>query len=198
VVPVPGIVTQIAPVDRATIAADSVQLRWGRTSPASSRYWLQVSIDSSFNQFTVADSSLTDTVKTFRPLITAMTYFWRVRGGSAGGWGSYSVVRRFGALFTGVQDQPGVPLTDALQQNYPNPFNPETRITFMIGEGVARHVRLAIYDVFGREVTVLVDERKEPGRYAVKWNAAGMASGVYFYRLQSGNFTDTKRLVLVR
>jgi len=102
-----------------------------------------------------------------------------------------------------------------LMQNYPNPFNPTTEIRFQISParltgntgagpdeigagGDVRFVRLAVYDLLGREVTTLVNEVTQPGVYSVQWNAAGFPSGVYFCRLQAGLFTETKKLVLMR
>ncbi len=89
-----------------------------------------------------------------------------------------------------------VPLRFALGQNYPNPFNPSTVIPYQIPR--ASHVRLAVYDVLGREVTTLVNEMKEAGDYATTWNASAAPSGVYFYRLNAGTFTETKKLLLLR
>lgn len=80
--------------------------------------------------------------------------------------------------------------------NYPNPFNPVTVVSFELP--VANIVRLAVYDLLGREVAVLVDERKVPGRYEVKFDAAGLASGMYLYQLAAGNFIQTRKMILVR
>lgn len=83
-----------------------------------------------------------------------------------------------------------------LLQNYPNPFNPSTTISYQIpSQG---RVTLKVYDLLGREVATLVNEELKPGSYGTTWDAAGFASGVYFYRLQSGEFVDIKRLILLR
>jgi len=66
-------------------------------------------------------------------------------------------------------------------QNYPNPFNPVTTITFSVG--TYSHTSLRVYDMLGREIAVLANENKSPGSYQVQWNAKGMPSGVYFYRI---------------
>ncbi|MDL1893779.1 T9SS type A sorting domain-containing protein, partial [Sphingobacteriales bacterium CHB3] len=84
----------------------------------------------------------------------------------------------------------------SLAQNYPNPFNATTHIRYSIQ--ASGFTLLKVYDVLGREVATLVKEVKAPGTYNVTWNADGMASGVYFYRLQAGEFTQTKRLMLLR
>jgi hypothetical protein len=83
-----------------------------------------------------------------------------------------------------------------LSQNYPNPFNPSTNIQFSI---VRRQLTIVkVFDVLGREVATLVNEVKEPGTYTVQFNASSLASGVYFYRLQAGDFVQTKKLVLLK
>jgi hypothetical protein len=102
---------------------------------------------------------------------------------------------------TGVTDQP-VPARFALRQNYPNPFNPITAISFEVPAGGAS-VRLAIYDVTGRLVRTLVKGRIDPGVHTVRWDGRNergvtVATGVYFYRMQAGSFTQTRKMVLLR
>ncbi|MCX6121252.1 MAG: family 16 glycosylhydrolase [Ignavibacteriales bacterium] len=82
----------------------------------------------------------------------------------------------------------------SLLQNYPNPFNPSTSISYQISS--ASFVSLKIFDILGREVTTLVNEMKDPGTYEMKWNATQIPSGVYFYKLSAGSYTQTKKLVL--
>jgi mannan endo-1,4-beta-mannosidase len=89
-----------------------------------------------------------------------------------------------------------LPAASALLQNYPNPFNPKTGIRFQV-PGVS-DVKLAVYDVLGREVTVLVNERKAPGNYEVEFDGRRLASGVYIYRLTAGTFTQVRKMVLLR
>jgi hypothetical protein len=98
---------------------------------------------------------------------------------------------------TSVADQDvELPAAHALLQNYPNPFNPATEIGMRIS--APANVTLRIYDVLGRTVATLVDERMEAGEYRRTWDATGRASGVYFYRLQAGGFVETRKLVLSR
>jgi hypothetical protein len=96
-----------------------------------------------------------------------------------------------------------IPATFRLLQNYPNPFNPTTSIGYSVGVDsrqplAAARVRLAVYDLLGREVAVLVDEAKQPGYYTVQFDAAHLASGIYMYRLTAGEFVAVKRLTLLR
>jgi hypothetical protein len=94
-----------------------------------------------------------------------------------------------------------IPVKYELSQNYPNPFNPETKLTFSIPK--TESVKIVVYDMIGREVAVLVNEKLEAGKFTVSWNAkdnSGMqvSSGVYFYKFTAGNFVETKRMVLIR
>jgi hypothetical protein len=89
-----------------------------------------------------------------------------------------------------------LPTAFALEQNYPNPFNPTTTIRWQVAESGPQ--LLQVYDVLGREVATLVNEVKQPGTYTVQWDASGMESGMYFYRLAAGSKTETKKLLLVR
>lgn len=90
----------------------------------------------------------------------------------------------------------GIPHWVVLEQNYPNPFNPTTEIGYQISE--VSHVTLRVYNVLGQEVATLVNEVKQPGRYEVTFDGTGLSSGVYFYRLQAGEFVDTKKLLLLK
>lgn len=83
-----------------------------------------------------------------------------------------------------------------LSQNYPNPFNPSTTISFQVP--VESNVSLKIYDMLGNEVASLVNETKTAGEYEVEFNAATISSGIYFYRLQAGDFVETKRMMLMK
>jgi hypothetical protein len=116
------------------------------------------------------------------------------------------------ALVTDVAEKPEetLPMVYRLDQNYPNPFNPSTKIKFQIPARLQESheaggpnlkpqtVSLKVYDILGREVRTLVNDNLQPGSYEVTFDATGLASGVYFYRLQSGEFTQTKRMVLMR
>ena len=83
-----------------------------------------------------------------------------------------------------------------LEQNYPNPFNPTTTIKYSVPK--LSFITLKIYDVLGSEVALLVNEEKRVGTYELKWDAANLSSGVYFYRLQAGSFVETKSMLLVK
>jgi hypothetical protein len=110
-----------------------------------------------------------------------------------------SAVIRFTSRQTGLSvgnDPSIVPQNHFLFQNYPNPFNPTTEIQFTIVDRQWTIVK--VYDVLGSEVATLVNEVKGPGTYTVQFDGSYLASGVYFYRLQAGDFTQAKRLMLLR
>ena len=95
------------------------------------------------------------------------------------------------------------PTKFSLEQNYPNPFNPSTTIKYSLSVvetrgGVSQHVTLKVYDILGREVATLVNQKQNPGNYKVTFDATNLPSGVYVYRMQSGNFTSSKKLILLR
>jgi hypothetical protein len=104
------------------------------------------------------------------------------------------------AVVVGVDDHTtSVPKKFSLAQNFPNPFNPTTTINYTVPNvGTQYIVSLRIYDLLGREVATLVNEKKSLGSYQVKWNATGSPSGVYFYKLQAGSFTDVKKMALIK
>ena len=89
-----------------------------------------------------------------------------------------------------------LPIQFELHQNFPNPVNPSTIISFSITS--RSYVSLKIFDFLGREIATIVSGELEPGNYTRQWNAANMASGVYFYRLQAGTYSETKKLLLLK
>ncbi len=89
-----------------------------------------------------------------------------------------------------------IPEMYSLTQNYPNPFNPSTTISFDLPS--RSYVTLKVFDIIGREVSTIVSGEFQAGSYTRQWNAAKMASGVYFYRLTAGNFVNTKKLLLLK
>jgi hypothetical protein len=104
----------------------------------------------------------------------------------------YAITRTATAVEDQLSKRPGF----LLAQNYPNPFNPTTAVSWQ--QPAVSWVRLVVYDLLGREVKVLMDERKEPGRYQVEFDGARLSSGVYFYRLTTGDRVETKRMMLVK
>ena len=139
-------------------------------------------------------------------------------GGTNASGGSYQMLGTVGQPFIGVTEGPSfkneigfwympgwiltgiaeeeLPLRTYFGQNFPNPFNPVTTIGYALA--TPARVTIKVYDVSGREVRTLVDADLEPGRYRETLNAAGLAGGVYFARMTADDYTETKKLVLLK
>ncbi len=103
---------------------------------------------------------------------------------------------QFGAV-TGINENKApVAVSPELDQNYPNPFNPETNFRFKLTK--EEQVKLSVYNLVGQEVAVVVNKRLGPGTHTVSWNAGSLTSGVYFYRLEAGHYSATRKLVLMK
>lgn len=89
-----------------------------------------------------------------------------------------------------------LPTVFSLSQNYPNPFNPETTIHYELPKSA--HVQLIVFDVLGRQLQRLVNEEQQAGRYSVVFDARGIASGMYVYRMEAGDFTATSKMVVLK
>jgi photosystem II stability/assembly factor-like uncharacterized protein len=110
--------------------------------------------------------------------------------------GDSGVVATNAQLLNSTVELRNTPAAFALAQNYPNPFNPSTEIRYQVG--TVSDVRLEIFDMLGRKVSTLVSERKAAGSYQATFNASGFASGVYFYKLSAGSFSETRKMMLVK
>jgi hypothetical protein len=110
---------------------------------------------------------------------------------------SYTITNPPGNIPVSVMNIVGeVPRVFKLYQNYPNPFNPVTAIKFDIPKQT--YMKLVIYDILGREVITLVDEKVNAGSYEMLWDAANFASGTYIYKITTDDFTDIKKMILVK
>lgn len=117
------------------------------------------------------------------------TYIWGIR--ALGG------ITRCTCSVSGIKKiSENIPASYSLKQNFPNPFNPQTNIDFDIPKRT--HVELNIYDITGKYVTTLVDYDYKPGSYRIFWDASSLSSGVYFYSLQTTEYTNTKRMILLK
>ena len=111
---------------------------------------------------------------------------------------SYSYTIDSSGTITNVSDLSTQPEKYSLNQNYPNPFNPETNIKYSIPKG--NNVQLKVYDIMGREVISLVNEYQQAGTYTVSFNAdkLSLSSGIYFYKIQTGEFTKSMKMILLK
>ena len=112
------------------------------------------------------------------------------------GFHSNWVIRGYLSNTVSVEDIKLNPTSFSLEQNYPNPFNPSTQIQYRVAS--VSNVSLKVYDVLGNEVATLVNEEKPAGTYEVKFDAAELSSGIYFYKLQAGSFSETKKMILMK
>jgi phosphatidylinositol-3-phosphatase len=113
----------------------------------------------------------------------------------AGATNSVSPITNCWVSATGIVNN-SLPLEFKLEQNFPNPFNPVTVIRYSLIEN--HFITLKVYDVLGNEVATLVNEKENAGSYEVEFNAANLSSGIYFYKLSTDGFTETKRMILLK
>jgi hypothetical protein len=126
---------------------------------------------------------------------TNMNYFYAVSAYNTGGESSLSNSVKV-ALLTGIDNINSIPTTFVLKQNYPNPFNPTTKIIYGIPN--SGFVKLEIYNVLGTIVASLVNENQSAGYYIINFDAGKLVSGIYFYRIECGSFSQTKKLLLLK
>ena len=110
--------------------------------------------------------------------------------------GYFAMVQGLGIPTSVASSSESIPDEFTLSQNYPNPFNPSTKINYQLTD--VSCVSLKVFDVLGREVATLVNEQLKPGSYETTFDASRLASGVYLYRLQAGDFVQTRKLVLMK
>ncbi|MEJ2543486.1 MAG: T9SS type A sorting domain-containing protein [Calditrichaceae bacterium] len=99
-------------------------------------------------------------------------------------------------LFVGIQDINELPTEYSLSQNYPNPFNPTTTINFALPKSGL--TKIIVYDLLGRKIQTLINKKVEVGYHSVNFDASDLPGGIYFYRIKSGYFTETKRMLLIK
>jgi len=192
----PGQPLLVSPSGGAHIATDSASFVWTSVQPGVTRYWLEVGLDSLF-AFSLVDSTVVDTTSKVDIMVRSKWYWWRVRGGNAGGWGPFSAVQVFYAdEVTGLRRENDLPTQLSLDQNFPNPFNPSTRIRFALP--AEKQVRIEVYSVLGERTATLVNDRLPAGVYTVEVDGTRMASGVYYYRLVSPETSITRKMLLVK
>lgn len=159
---------------------------WGSTSEmvADVQGWLD-DPDNNFGWIVIGDESTLQTAKQFGTHeITSVS-------------SRPTLVVTFTPLVTVVDDEKGkLPTEYNLAQNFPNPFNPITTVAYQLPR--SGRVSLIVYDLLGAEVATLVNSVQSAGNHSVKWNAINVASGIYFYRLEAGNFTQTRKLVVIK
>ncbi len=201
---IPAAPVLLSPANNSSGVLLTDTLEWNKTF--ASVYHLQLSTDSLFSSYIVNDSLVSDTLKIVSGLTAGTDYWWRVKGKNAYGTGAWSGKFKFTttSLTSVIIPNGSIPDKYALYNNYPNPFNPVTTILFHIplsggvSEGRGVLTSLIVYDLLGREVKTLINQNLQPGKYSVSFDGGNLASGVYFYRLESGSFSDIKKMLMIK
>ncbi len=190
------IAPQLVSPNGTTGAARNPLLVW-RPPESAVSYRLLVSLNNTFSP-ALLDTLVSDTSVRLNPLDSNTRYYWRVSGMNDFGEGGYSVTATFvtSDQITDVQEPGRLPSVFRLEQNYPNPFNPSTRIGYDIPKNT--FVTLDVYDILGRKIVALVNHNQNAGHHSVSFNAGALPSGIYFYKLQAGNFSSVNKLILMK
>jgi photosystem II stability/assembly factor-like uncharacterized protein len=190
----------VSPANNSTGQSLTPVLDWDSTIQANI-YHIQVSADSTFNtsvidtivnrsQYTVPAGKLSNSTK----------YFWRmfIETPNVSRW---SVMWNFTTGITAIEPvSHEIPSSFKLYNNYPNPFNPVTKIRFDIPAGIDNNanVQISVYNLLGESVGILLNRQMQPGSYEVDFNASGFSSGIYFYRMDAGEFHEVRKMMLVK
>ena len=184
----------VSPVS-ATEVSLTPALVWMHSDSATS-YHVQVSIDRNFSSI-IVDSTVTDTLLQLSTLNENSIYYWRVNSSNEKGTSEYTAYAYFMTKqVTGINLSETLPKEFRLDQNYPNPFNPTTTISFVLHK--QSEVRLVLMDLLGREVMKITEGNYSAGEHKVQVDASNLASGIYIYRLTAGNFTASKKMILIK
>ncbi len=187
--------TLIAPEDGTINLPPDVEFIWS-SSQGTGSYCLEIATDNTFTSLVYQESQITDTSRLVTGLAVDL-YYWRVNASNVGGTSAWSNIWSFsvGSPMK-IGELSNLPTAFKLLQNYPNPFNPTTTIPYEIPK--TSHVTLTIYNMNGRIVEQLVNQKQEPGFYSVIWNASKYSSGVYIYRIQADDFQQVRKCLLVK
>lgn len=194
---IPATVTLLDPPDGSEDVELLTQFTW-QTAERAEHYRFQLGTDPEFASEIIVDStSIESTEITLIDDLDPVTeYHWRVRGQNDADSGEWSPVWSFTTGVVTAIHADEIPVNYTLLQNYPNPFNPTTIIEFGIPEG--SDVQLSVYNMLGQRVAVLMNEYKNAGWHRASFDASSFSSGIYFYRLQAGDFISTKKLTLIK
>jgi hypothetical protein len=174
--------------------ADAFTLTWNKVQDAS-QYLVYLSKVQTFAS-DLRTGTPTDTVITFTSLTKGQQYYWRVQASNFVGSGPWSDVWNFTAIVPTEVKEEAIPTEYSISQNYPNPFNPATRIKFALPKTAL--TKISIFDLLGREIQTLINKELEAGYHEININASNFNTGIYFYRLTAGNYSSTKKMILIK
>jgi hypothetical protein len=190
----------IMPISGVTVSGLNPVFKWDSLTSYST-YDIQV-LDAANSEVQSAND-LTGASWTYsgNPLSYGRTYYWHVRAKNPGGladnisaWSAIDSFKTFSVL--GITGNNGIPKVFGLHQNYPNPFNPSTKIRYDLP--VSANVSITLYDVTGREVQNIYSSFTSAGFHEITFDGSCLASGVYYYSIKTGNYSDTKKMILLK
>jgi len=193
----PGKTTLAEPKHATLNVTINPVFKWN-VNPDAVKYRFQLSYAQTMSdQNVLLDTTVVgDTTLSVKNLVNNKSHYWRIAAINQYGTGQWSSVFGFKTEVTSaVSNDNSLPKDFCLEQNYPNPFNPSTIISYRIPN--SGKVSLKIFDVLGKEVAVLVDEVKSAGSYSVEY-FTNLPSGVYYYTLTSGEYSSTKKMVVIK
>ncbi len=196
--PLPAAPVLVSPANNATNLQPNVLLDWNSVL-YSAGYRIQIANDSLFASVVFDTTSVVpDSLRVRNGLLGLNNkYYWRVNASNVTGTGPWSAIWNFRISPTGINlTGNSIPAEYKIYNNRPNPFNPSTNIKFDIPE--ISFVNITVYDLTGRRVAVLVNKQLQPGTYETDWNASAFSSGIYLYNITAGNFSETKKMILLK
>ncbi len=186
----PQFVTLVSPENGAENTSITPLFNWEKVDVAD-HYEFTIARDEEFEELLFETVSVEGTgLSLDKKLAYQNQYWWRVRGVNPGGTGDWSESWSFKTKIDPIPDD------FTLQQNFPNPFNPNTQINFDLPEQA--EVNLSVYNALGQRVATLAHGSMQAGRYDVTFDASGLSSGLYIYRLEAGSFVETRKMMYVK
>jgi hypothetical protein len=192
---VPDAPTMLWPLQGAVNQPLEISLNWTKM-PGVLSYEVELASDAGFED--IIDNRIVGaTVTSFDHLPPWKRVYYKIRSIGALGAGSFSVTGYFETSgSSSVGSGRDIPTTYALSQNYPNPFNPSTRIRYSVPERT--FVTIRVYNALGAQVAIVDEGDRAAGEHEVVFEATGLASGLYFFRLQSAGFAETRKMIVLR
>jgi len=189
----PYIPNLIFPENLSIISNTQISFKWNKVINAN-YYSFALSKDQSFSKKIIDTTNYNDTLLTVNSLVPDI-YYWKVKSHNSFGESDWSTTYGF-ILSTNSIEKFSENLEFKLYQNYPNPFNPSTNINFSLGK--SGYVKILLYDTFGKVVDIILDEYFKPGNYSITYTPNNISSGLYFYKLITSDFTQTKKLIFIK